>query len=303
MTLSDDARLQMLTPPTGPLNVVIDTDTFNEVDDQFALVHALLSPEKINIEAIYAAPFHNKRSSGPGDGMEKSYQEILEILELVHVEQEPPVYRGSAAFLSSETAAVESDAAHDLIRRGQAATEPLYVIALGALTNIASALLLEPDLAERLVVVWLGGHAFHWPHNQEFNLKQERAATRVLLASGVPLVLIPCMGVTSHLRTTVPEIERYVEPQGKIGQFLAERFKGYESNHEGWSKEIWDLAPVAYLLNETWVPTSLVPTPGLNDDLTWKQSDDSATMRVATFVDRDAIFRDLFEKLAQQTSP
>lgn len=301
--LSNDARLQMLTPPTGPVSVVIDTDTFNEVDDQFALVHALLSPEKINIEAIYAAPFHNKRSSGPGDGMEKSYQEILEILELAHVEQEPPVYRGSAAFLSSETAAVESDAAHDLIRRGQAATEPLYVIALGALTNIASALLLEPSLAERLVVVWLGGHAFHWLHNQEFNLKQERAATRVLLASGVPLVLIPCMGVTSHLRTTVPEIERYVEPQGKIGQFLAERFKSYESSHEGWSKEIWDLAPVAYLLNETWVPTSLVPTPGMNDDLTWKHIDDSTTMRVATFVDRDAIFRDLFKKLAQQTSP
>lgn len=301
--LSNDARLQMLTPPTGPVSVVIDTDTFNEVDDQFALVHALLSPAKINIEAIYAAPFHNKRSSGPGDGMEKSYQEILEILELVHVEQEPPVYRGSAAFLSSETAAVESDAAHDLIRRGQAATEPLYVIALGALTNVASALLLEPSLAERLVVIWLGGHAFHWPHNQEFNLKQERAATRVLLASGVPLVLIPCMGVTSHLRTTVPEIERYVEPQGKIGQFLAERFKSYEHGHEGWSKEIWDLAPVAYLLNETWVPTSLVPTPGLNDDLTWKHIDDSTTMRVATFVDRDAIFRDLFKKLAQQTSP
>lgn len=299
--LSNDARLQMLTPPTGPVSAVIDTDTFNEVDDQFALVHALLSPEKLKVEAIYAAPFHNKRSSGPGDGMEKSYQEILEILELVHVEHEPPVYRGSAAFLSSETAAVESDAAHDLISRGQAATKPLYVIALGALTNIASALLLEPSLAERLVVVWLGGHAFHWPHNQEFNLKQERAATRVLLASGVPLVLIPCMGVTSHLQTTVPEIERYVEPRGEVGQFLAERFKSYESGHEGWSKEIWDLAPVAYLLNETWVPTTLVPTPGLNDDLTWKHGTGSTTMRIATFVDRDAIFRDLFRKLAQQT--
>ncbi len=301
MMLSNEARLQLLTPPNGSVNVVIDTDTFNEVDDQFALVHALLSPERLNIKAIYAAPFHNQRSSGPGDGMEKSYQEILEILELVHVEHEPPVYRGSAAFLSSETTAVESDAAHDLISRGQAATKPLYAIALGALTNIASALLLEPSLAERLVVVWLGGHAFHWPHNQEFNLKQERAATRVLLASGVPLVLIPCMGVTSHLQTTVPEIERYVEPRGEVGQFLAGRFKSYESGHEGWSKEIWDLAPVAYLLNETWVPTTLVPTPGLNDDLTWKHGTDSTTIRIATFVDRDAIFRDLFGKLAQQT--
>jgi hypothetical protein len=111
------------------------------------------------------------------------------------------------------------------------------------------------------------------------------------------------MGVTSHLRTTVPEVERYIEPQGNIGQFLSERFKGYKRSHRGWSKEIWDLAPVAYLLNDTWVPTTLVPTPGLNDDLTWKHATDSATMSVATFVDRDAIFRDLFEKLEQQTSP
>ena len=300
--LADDLKIQLLTPPNRAVNVVIDTDTFNEVDDQFALVHALLSPEKLRVEAIYAAPFHNARSTGPGDGMEKSHQEILEILKLMNMKLEPPVYRGSAAFLLSETAAVESDAAQDLIRRAKASEGPLYVIALAALTNIASALLLEPSLAERIVVVWLGGHAFGWPHNQEFNLKQERAATRVVLSSGVPLVVIPCMGVTSHLHTTVPELERYVEPKGEVGRFLTERFKGYEQNHEGWSKEIWDLAPVAYLLDETWVPSVLTSTPGLNDDLTWEQTAGSTPMRVATFVERDAIFRDLFRKLEQHAS-
>ncbi len=299
--LSDTARRQRLTPPDGPLNVLIDTDTFNEVDDQFALVHALLSPEKLKVQAIYAAPFHNQRSTSPGDGMEKSYQEILEILKLINVQADPPVYRGSETFLSSETSPIESEAAHDLIKRGMASAEPLYVIALGALTNIASALLLEPSLAEHLVVVWLGGHAFHWSHNREFNLMQERAASRVVLGSGVPLVLIPCMGVTSHLRTTVPELERYVEPHGAIGQFLVARFKGYEGEHEGWSKEIWDLAPVAYLLDETWVPTTLVPTPGLHDDLSWNLETHGADMRLASFVKRDAIFRDLFRKLERYT--
>lgn len=300
--LSDTLRRQRLTPPKGPVHVVIDTDTFNEVDDQFALVHALLSPEKLEIEAIYAAPFHNQRSTDPGDGMEKSYQEILEILNLMDVQTKPPVYRGSPRFLPTETTPVESDAARDLIQRGLARSEPLYIIALGALTNIASALLLEPSLAEHIVVVWLGGHAFHWPHNQEFNLKQERAASRVVLGSGVPLVLIPCMGVTSHLHTTVPELERYVEPQGAIGKFLMERFKGYAQEHQGWSKEIWDLAPIAYLLNETWVPTTLVPTPGLNDDLSWKHESGGVPMRLATFVKRDEVFRDLFRKLERQAN-
>jgi len=39
--------------------VVLDTDTYNEVDDQFALAHLLLAPELVRLEAVYAAPFFN----------------------------------------------------------------------------------------------------------------------------------------------------------------------------------------------------------------------------------------------------
>ena len=70
----------MLAPRPGRVRAVLDTDTYNEIDDQFALVQALLSPDRIALEAIYAAPFHNTRSTGPGDGMDKSYDEILRLL-------------------------------------------------------------------------------------------------------------------------------------------------------------------------------------------------------------------------------
>ena len=63
--IADHVRLAMLQPRPGPVRVVIDTDTFNEVDDQFAIAHALLSPRSMTVEAIYAAPFFNTRSSGP----------------------------------------------------------------------------------------------------------------------------------------------------------------------------------------------------------------------------------------------
>ena len=66
MTLNDSERLQMLAPPDGVVRAVLDTDTFNEIDDQFALVQALLSPDRIRLEATYAAPFHNSRSTSPG---------------------------------------------------------------------------------------------------------------------------------------------------------------------------------------------------------------------------------------------
>ena len=78
--ISESERIRKLKISDGALKVVIDTDTYNEIDDQFALVHALLSPERLNVEAIYAAPFHNERSDSPLDGMEKSYSEIHKLL-------------------------------------------------------------------------------------------------------------------------------------------------------------------------------------------------------------------------------
>ena len=75
--ISEADRIERLKPPSGgPVRMVLDTDTYNEIDDQFAVVYALISPE-LDAQAVYAAPFQNSRSSGPGDGMEKSYEEIL----------------------------------------------------------------------------------------------------------------------------------------------------------------------------------------------------------------------------------
>lgn len=47
----------MLAPQPARVRLVIDTDAANEVDDQFAITWGLLSPERLDIEAIVAAPF------------------------------------------------------------------------------------------------------------------------------------------------------------------------------------------------------------------------------------------------------
>ena len=96
--LTDAGRLQMLVHPEGKVDVVFDSDTYNEIDDQFALVYALLSKEKMNVKAIYAAPFLNARSTSAADGMQKSYEEILRILELMKIPSEGLAYKGSAEF-------------------------------------------------------------------------------------------------------------------------------------------------------------------------------------------------------------
>jgi inosine-uridine nucleoside N-ribohydrolase len=292
----------MLAPRPGIMRAALDTDTYNEIDDQFALVQMLLSPERIKLEAIYAAPFFNDRSSGPGEGMELSYQEILRLLERLDVAPEGLVHRGVTDYVGPHKEARPAAAVDDLIGRARASTsdDPLYVVAIAAISNIASAVLRAPDIVDKIVVVWLGGEALEWPHQREFNLKQDVGGVQVLFDSGVPLVNVPCMGVVSHLHSTVPEIEKYVEPCGEIGKFLAMRFKEYAEDGDvmGWSKEIWDMAPVGWLLNEEWAPSVLVPTPIMTDQVTYSIDRARHAMRYVTYVRRDPILRDFFTKLA-----
>ena len=115
MEQDNQGLLHRLRKPTGHVDVVLDTDTYNEIDDQFALAFLVKSPEKLRLRAVNAAPFFNTKSSGPGDGMEKSYAEIMKILTLMHREDlKGIVKKGSTAYLPSETEPVDSPAAREL---------------------------------------------------------------------------------------------------------------------------------------------------------------------------------------------
>jgi inosine-uridine nucleoside N-ribohydrolase len=301
-SVSDEVRLKMLMPRPGRVRCVLDTDTYNEIDDQFALVQMILSPDRLDLQAIYAAPFFNDRSSGPGEGMELSYEEIIRLLERLDVKPQGLVHRGVTEYVGPQKAARPAAAVDDLIARARAGSSdnPLYVVAIAAISNIASALLKAPDIADKIVVVWLGGAALEWPNQQEFNLKQDVGGAQVLFDSGAPVVNVPCMGVVSHLHSSVPEIERYVEPYGEIGKFLAMRFKEYAEggDYMGWSKEIWDMAPVGWLLDDEWAPSVLVPTPILTDNTTYSIDRGRHAMRYVTYIRRDPILKDFFRKLA-----
>jgi hypothetical protein len=300
--LSDAARLQLLQPPRGRIRAVLDTDTYNEIDDQFALTQLLLSNDRIETEAIYAAPFFNPRSESPGHGMELSHDEILRLLERLGRPSDGFVYRGVTEFVGSEKIARHAEAVDDLIARARASTsdDPLYVIAIAAISTIASALLIAPDIIDRIVVVWLGGHVLEWPDLNEFNLIQDVGGAQVLFDSGVPLVLVPCRGVASHLVATIPELESYVEPKGEIGRFLSQRFKEYGAGKPaGWSKVIWDMAAIAWLIDPDWCPSALVPTPILTDNATWSMDRSRPLMRYVHRIERNAIMTDFYEKLSR----
>ena len=166
------------------------------MDDQFALAYALRSEDRIDLEAVYAAPFFNDRSTGPKDGMERSYREIKNILRLLDTPMET-VFRGSTDYLKEIDKPQKSEAVEDLVERAMASADddPLYVVAIGAITNVASAMLIEPEIIKKISRRVAGRTCSLLARYQGFNLGQDVLAARIIFDSGVPLVQIPCMGL------------------------------------------------------------------------------------------------------------
>ena len=292
-----------LSRPDHKVDVVIDTDTYNEIDDQYALAYLIKSSEKLSLQAIYAAPFWNEKSDSPEDGMKKSYQEIHNILTLMGRDDlKKLVYRGASGYLRSETVPESSEAARDLVSRAMEypEDEPLYVVAIGAITNIASAILMKPAIIRRIVVVWLGGNAINWPHNEEFNMKQDVAAARVVMGCGVPLVILPCMGVVSSFTISGPEVDYHLRGHNPLCDYLADYTKreGERTSHlSTWTRVIWDVTAVGWLLDGNFMDDCLIHSPIPEYDHRYSFDPRRHMIRYVYHINRDELFADLFAKL------
>jgi inosine-uridine nucleoside N-ribohydrolase len=299
------AMLKMLAPPTEKVDMVLDTDAYNEIDDQFAIAYALKSSDKIEVKALYAAPFYNQLSNGPKDGMEKSYDEIKKIIKLAgRGDLEPNVFRGSECYLKDEKTPVESEAMHDLINRarGYTSDRPLYVVAIGAITNVASAIIAAPDITDKIVIVWLGGHAWEWVHTAEFNMKQDVAAARVIFGCGAPVVQLPCSGVVSAFYTTKPELEYWLVGKNPLADYLAKNtIAAAESYAAGrvWSRVIWDVTAIAFLTDRggRFLQSRVDYAPIPQYDHHYSFDCRRHFMRYVYAINRDALMGDLFTTL------
>jgi len=348
--LPPDLMRQRLALPDGPVRLLIDTDTANEIDDQYALAWALLSPEKMKVEAITAEPFsfehlqsqlvaaerafesgnkfqehlvggfqgwinrlhaQGRRAAelsfvGPAEGMELSYDEILTIYDKLGMSSQGKVFRGADRYMDAPDQPVESDAVHTIIDLAKSGPDPLYIAAMGCVTNIASALILAPEIAENIVVIWTSAYPSKAPHcnRPSLNLVQDIHASRIIFDSGVPHVYLPGYQVGAQLKLSKPEMEKFVKGRGAIGDYL---WHLYTNNplHKLFAFEdvdrstwvIWDIINIAWLINPEWVPTYVTQSPMLDDDLYWKHDDARHLMREAHDVQRDAIFLDFYDKL------
>ena len=307
--MTQEQYCKKLTVPRGKIDVVLDTDAYNEIVDQFAIGYMLRSAQKFNIKGICAAPFFNRNADSVADGMHRSYYEILKLLELAGKEElKPFVFRGSEEYLPNETTPVESEAAAFMAELADrySPDNPLYIVAIGAITNVASAILKNPRMVENCVVIWLGGHAKHVPHAAaEFNMQQDVAAARVVFGCGVALVQLPCQGGVGHLATSKYELQYWLKGKNKLCDYLCENtIKAAESYASGkpWTRVIWDVAAVAWLLDEDgrFMKDMLIPSPVPQYDLHYACDERRHFIRYVYEINRDALFEDLFSVLGAE---
>ena len=292
--------------PTGLIDVVLDTDTYNEVDDQFALAYMFCSQDRCNIKAVYAAPFVNYRADTAKKGMEASYAEILKLLSLMGNESfAKNVFKGSESLLKTAQEPVISDAANDLATRAMAYTseKPLYVVAIAALTNIASALLINPEIANRIVLIWLGGNMPTMDEPKEFNLSVDKLAAKVVFDKMQNrLVQVPCLGCVSAFTTTEYELKAWLSGKNELCDYLVDSVMKYHDWAKGkvWSKPIWDVTAVAWLLNDgqRFMRDRYERVPSITADGYYANDAKRGYMKFVYYIERDALYADLFEKLS-----
>ena len=299
--IDEVTRIKMLQFPQGRIDILIDSDTNNEIDDQFAIAYALLSPERFHIRAILAAPYViDDGLQDPQEGMLLSYQEIFRLLNLMGRENIPDgfVNKGSPRFMEPSKEPVPSDAADCIVRltKEYSPEHPLYIIAIGAITNVASAIQSAPEIIQNLVVVWLGGNDFSQSPDV-FNVNRDKYAAQILFDCGVPLVHVPAYYVSSHLITSVPTLRSFIGGANPLCDYFIENVAGFRAESFATGKEIWDVSAFAVLMDPAWSTSEITAAPIITDQLTWSFDYRRPLMRNIRTLDREAIMGDLYRKL------
>lgn len=284
-------------PATARRRVIIDTDAKNEADDQYAIVHALLSPT-LDVEALIPAHFRR-----PGSQAE-SRAEVDLLLGLLGLADRVAVHDGAIAPMGSAQDLQDSPGARALVRASLVeGSGTLFIACLGALTNVAAALLLDPGLAQRdVVLVWIGGpprdgtDAAYWP---EYNLAGDRHAANVVFASGMTIWQVP-MPVYLQMGVSYAELHAKVAPHGPLGDYLVRQTVEWNRAHVP--------EPIEYRSLGDTPAIGLVLSPfsgawrtmaSLHFDEEHRAAEtDGAPVRVYTSVDSRYFLEDMFAKIA-----
>ena len=292
-------------PENKKVRVIVHTDCKNEADDQYAVAHHLMTP-RFDVKGLVAGHFwKNPQQYGELGTAQASYDEIIKVMDLMGLKDQYPVKLGAPRGLEDEKTPIDSEGARLIIEEAMKDDKrPLYIACQGAVTDVASALLMKPEIADRMTVIWIGGGDYP-KGGFEFNLMMDIHAVNVIFSSNVPVWQVP-MSLYKVMAVSLAELQLKVRPCGEIGKYLFEQMVDF--NHVAakydmeWPHgEIWglgDQGTVAVLMEELQkVSYDLVSAPRIAEDMTYIHGQNNREIRVYNYLDARLTLEDFFAKL------
>ena len=281
--------------------VILDCDTANEVDDQFAIAHALGLPEgTLDVRGVISV--HNTTAHGPAS--RDMYQEEAERVVALCA-GDVPCIPGADHPMESMAEPVPSAGLEFLVE--EARLSPLTVIATGPATDVASLFLAAPESQENVRVVWLGGFGdeatYQVWHNRmgELNGRADISAWRTLLEAPLNLLHIPTWPAPAKILVDPASFEEELRALGRpVATYLAGILQPLAAEYENRpGKELWDLACVAAIADPGVITSAPQAVPKLDAAGAHDFTQPGREVEVVSDLDERRILAGLMEALAR----
>ncbi len=282
------------------VHVILDTDINNEADDQFALSYLLNSNDRVILDAVTLAPYSHSITKVE-ESQELNYNVAKDIFKLCDEEYDEKIYKGSKGYISNGYN--ETSPAVEKIIEIANRNELTYILAIGAITNIALAIKKCPDIVGKIKVIWLGGNSLICEDNREYNFYQDIEANRIVFYSKVDLTIVPVKNLSDGFITSIYELEYYFDVSKGLGKYLYDRFKNDGLHGLTKRRPIFDMVAASYLVNPYNFETTKVKCPLITDDLKYEESDFNHSINFVTSFKShvvNEIFDDMVNKIGDR---
>ena len=262
--------------------VIIDGDFSAECDDQLTLAYAL-GNDKLEVMGVCASAHYDDKYIDTYSTLIRSCSELLKLLHASGIDKDSfPWFMGSESQITNNEnfAPTDSPAARHIIKVAKEAEDGdiIYVITTGPCSSVVSAYLMEPSIADKICVVWLGGtdinqrsmeNEFH-----EWNMCADFVASQILLSSDIPLLMLHAgHNGSGNILLDFEDFKKFGSAWD--GPWVEQYYSRVlpqtcsvviECYYPGWKKVMCDYAGVAALSVPDAMELTIIPAPTLTDD-------------------------------------
>ena len=292
MSVQFDRLVPAVPPADQKLRLIIDTDFATEIDDLYAVALALSAPDRFRIEGFVLSHF-----DGDPFSIDKSYDLFARFMQVSGYDGKYPARKGAPPSMYFGYPS-EGDGVDFIIERAHAGSveDPLWVVCLGASTNLASAILKDPSITLKMRYVFHARSNQTWPERSvQYNVLGDIHAARTLLKEWVPLVWFD---TGTQLRLSMENGERYIAPTGPMGKFIHE----YRYNHPHYQtldKGFFDMGDIAWLIDPGVCKSEVVYVPAMDPFMYFNHGVQNGKMLRVYDIDNNAAWNMLCDRLSR----